>query len=244
MVTHRPSFSWRSLRTDAAWSSGACHLRGDRAHAAATSSLLKNGSVAEGLGSGSRSRSENGVESPDSPQLERRRDRTSDQARRQDAFFNRLLDEDLGSKRMPRRWRLGRLEKQTAGGRPPAVCSLVIHHIPAAPHARARRTVEGRRRRNGSIWLQNLEAKATPGDRPAPRRTCDVEKATASAFALAVATHTRNPEFVWRTPFFPFTHASGELEAKSAQRLTQCRDAAGSNQGRGGRYATARRRRT
>jgi hypothetical protein len=31
-----------------------------------SSSLLKNGSVAEGSGSGSRSRSEDGVESPDS----------------------------------------------------------------------------------------------------------------------------------------------------------------------------------
>ncbi len=52
-----------------------------------TNSPLKDGSVAEG----SRSKSENGIEFSDSTQFARRRDRTRDQARLQDAFFNRLL---------------------------------------------------------------------------------------------------------------------------------------------------------
>jgi hypothetical protein len=54
-------------------------------------SLLKNGSVAEGPAPCSISRSENGVESADSTQFERRRDRARDRGRRQDAFFKRLL---------------------------------------------------------------------------------------------------------------------------------------------------------
>jgi len=138
-------------------------------------------------------------------------------------------------------------QKQTAGGRPPAVRSLVIHHIPAAPHARARRVFRGCRVA-GAAQSCRIARICHLVRRPpwTESRKDGPEKATAGATAPAVATRSRTQNaFVGPPPSVSDNWIRGETCAnrRTACECFGCGDAQRRRPGADGRASTCRRRR-